>query len=113
MPRFGCEVLYDPGDFGIPGFMRHGRWEISILLPEGPGLRQRNGKITLIGYQNFAEHLLSAVAWRLWEPPGDFWCWSSVLGPRIMEMDLCSMWLFSEKQLFALMDKPEHFPPGV
>lgn len=36
----------------------------------------------------FAEHLLSAVTWKLCRPAGDFWCWPLVLGPCIMEGDL-------------------------
>lgn len=32
-----------------------------------------------------------------------------VLGPCIMEGDLCLVW-FSEKQQFVFMDKPEYFP---
>lgn len=39
--------------------------------------------------------------------------WLLVLGPRIMEMDLSSMWLFSKKQQFVFMYKPEHCLPGV
>lgn len=98
---------------GIDGFMRHGRRKVSILLPQGLCLGQGDGNIILIDYQNFAEQLQSAAAWWLWGPPCDFWCWSLVLGPRIMEMDLSSVWLFSKKQQFVFMYKPEHCLPGV
>lgn len=98
---------------GIDGFMRHGRRKVSILLPQGLCLGQGDGNIILIDYQNFAEQLQSAAAWWLWGSPCDFWCWSLVLGPRIMEMDLSSVWLFSKKQQFVFMYKPEHCLPGV
>lgn len=71
--------------------MRHGRRKVSILLPQSPCLRQRNGNTILIDYENFAELLLSAVPTaksqqqaNLDDACGDFlvtsgaglWCWA-------------------------------------
>lgn len=87
--------FWDMGEGKSPSYLRVQVWDREMEIK------------TFVGYQSFAEHLLSAVTWWL---SSVFWCWPLVLGSHVMDVDLCSVWLFSKKQQFVFMDEPEHFP---